>query len=111
MASAEINLDIKNSLLIKQKALGNSGRGLKEVCSDLINKHGISKKDGQALRDGTFLSATTIDRLSKLTDTELGEPYRPQAETLERVFRYFGAELYFDQVIIKPKFLNKPKGE
>lgn len=104
-------LDIKNSMLTKAKALGNSSRGLKEVCSDLLNQHGISGKDMKRVCDGTFLCPTTIERMAKLTESEGGEPYRPNADTCERILRYFGAEMHFDQVTIAPKYMNKSKLE
>lgn len=106
---AVTKLDIKNLMLTKQKALGNTTRGLKEVCSDLVNQHGIRGKDLQRLCDGTFLSSTTIDRMAKLTESETGDPYRPATDTVERILRYFGASVSFDQVHIEGKFQNKPK--
>lgn len=92
---------------IGEKALGNSNRGLKEVASDLLNQMG--RDDMKNIVAGTFLSPSTIDRVMNLTEAESGEPYRPQSETLERIFRYCGAEISFNEVVIKKKFLNQPK--
>lgn len=109
--AAATKIDIKNSLLTRARALGNTSKGLKEVCSDLINQHGIDKKGMNQLCEGTFLSRNTIERMAKLTETEHGLPYRPNADTIERVLRYFGAQITFDQVVISNKYQNKPKEE
>lgn len=109
--TAARKVDIKNRLLSGATALGNSGRGLKEVCSDLLNdanKRGMKVK---ALCDGTFLCPATIERMMKLDDTEEGAPYRPNADTCERILRFFGAEMVFNEVTISNKFANKPKAE
>lgn len=111
MAAKAKALDIKNSLLTRARALGNTERGLKEVCSDLLNQHGITGADLSRLRTGTFLSDSTLKRMATLTDSETGRPYRPNADTCERVLRYFGAELRFDQVVISSRYANKPKAE
>ena len=104
---AATKLDIKNALLTRTKALGNSNRGLKEVVSDLLNAYG--KQNIAAVEKGTFLSRHTLYRLMDLTETESGEPYRPQSDTLERVLKYFGAEIHFDQVTISAAYRPKPK--
>jgi len=108
---AVTKLDIKNTLLTKSRALGNSSRGLKEVVSDLLNQHGSDSKSLKKVAAGTFLSVPTLQRLCSLTEAESGEPYRPQADTLERVLKYFGAEIYFDQVEISSRYQPKPKSE
>ena len=108
MATAT-KLHFKNRLLTGSKALGNSKRGLKEVCSDLINQAGTDAKTLQQISRGTFLSDTTLRRMASLTETEHGDPYRPQADTCERILRYFGAEILFDQVEIRRQFQNAPK--
>ena len=105
--AAATQLDIKNALLTNTKALGNSNRGLKEVVSDLLNQHG--RNHVAEIEKGTFLSRATIYRLMDLTEAESGEPYRPQADTLERVLRYYGAEISFDQVSIDGRYLPKEK--
>lgn len=87
---------------INQTALGNSKRGLKELASDLVNQ--IGKDHMNNIVAGTFLCPSTIDRVM-----ECDPAYRPQAETLERIFRYCGMEAEFREVIIKKKFLNQPK--
>ena len=106
-------IDIKNQLLSGSKALGNSNRGLKEVCSDLVNdfqrRGGKSAK--QKLKDGTYLCSATIDRIASLEETEDGNQYRPNADTCERILKFFGAEMSFNEVIIKPRYTNKPKAE
>jgi len=95
----------RNKILERSTALGNSKRGLKEVASDLCNQVGRNnKKAMRDLSEGTFLSRGTIQRVM---DCE--ENYRPQAETLERIFKHFGAEVMFNEVTIKPRYQNKPK--
>lgn len=108
MATAQ-QIDIKNRLLTTTSALGNSNRGLKEVCSDLLNEGGKGKGRIEQICDGTFLSRTTIERMMSLKESETGGTYRPQAETCERILRYFGASMRFDQVIIHSRYCNKPK--
>lgn len=102
---------IKNAIFdrVKAVALGNTKRGLKEVASDLLNDQGRDKASMKAICEGTFLSRTTVERVMDLADTESGEAYRPQSETLERVFRYCNAEITFNEVSIKPSFRNQPK--
>lgn len=107
MTKQHRQLDIKNRVLAETSALGNSDRGLKEVVSDVLNSYGRGNLAN--VEKGTFLSRTTLDRLMTLEETEDGNPYRPQADTLERVLKYFGAELHFSQVVISPRWLPKPK--
>ena len=102
-------LDIKNQLLTRARALGNSNRGIKEVCSDLINQMGTDHKTHERIAEGTFLATMTIKRMATLKDCDTGEPYRPNADTCERILRYFGAEMHFDQVAISTRYQNKPK--
>lgn len=87
--------------LKKKVALGNTARSFKHVASDLL--HASGEKPSR-IAEGTFLSVHTIARVM---DCE--EPYRPQSETLERIFRYCNAVCTFEHEIIKPKFQNKPK--
>jgi len=85
--------------------LGNSKRTLKNIASDLCNQ--IARNDRKAIRglaDGTFLCRSTLERVM-----ECEEAYRPQAETLERIFRYFNAEIHFTEVRISGRWQNKPK--
>ena len=110
MATAQ-KLDIKNRLLTGNSALGNSNRGLKEVCSDLLNDFGRGKKEMKQLSEGTFLCRQTIERMMDLTETEEGHQYRPNADTCERILRFFGAQMTFDQVRIQNRYANKPKEE
>lgn len=102
-------LQIVNRIIDNARVLGNTDTGLKEFCSDLINDYVSDKKDWQILSDNTFLSVGTLKRLSLLTETEQGDPYRPQADTCERVMRFFNCEVYFRQVKIKSKYQNKEK--
>ena len=37
------------------------------------------------------------------------EHYKPQADTLERILRYFNAQIHFSEVVIKPRFRNHEK--
>lgn len=89
--------------LKKRIAIGNTSRGFKHVASDLL--HSIGEKPSR-IADGTFLSPHTIQRVMDCEDN-----YRPQAETLERIFRYCNAEVAFTECAIKPQFQNKPKEE
>lgn len=102
-------LDIKNQILTKASALGNTKRGFKEVCSDLVNQHGVRGRDLQALCNGTYLSPHTVQRIAELSDSESGQPYRPNSDTVERILRYFGAEVTFNQIAIQPRYQNHPK--
>lgn len=104
-------LQIKNSLVTSTKIWGNTGQKAFNLCSDLINQHGLGKKDRQAIMDGTGLSFDTLDRMSKLTETELGDPYNPSSDTIDRIMVYFGVEGGFDQVVIKARYRNKPKND
>lgn len=110
MATAQ-QIDIKNRLLTTTTALGNSGRGLKEVCSDLLNDYGRSPKMVKEIAEGTFLCRLTIERMMELTESESGAPYRPNADTCERVLKFFGAQVHFDQVRISKKYANLEKEE
>ena len=85
----------------KRTAIGNTGRGFKQVASDLL--HATGEKPAK-IAEGTFLSANTVARVM-----DCPEEYRPQSETLERIFRYCNAGATFDHVNIKPKYANKPK--
>jgi len=85
---------------IKAVALGNTRRGLKEVASDLVNELGRdSIKD---IEQGTYLCRSTIERVMDCDDH-----YRPQAETLERIFRYCNAAIVFEHN--SKTIQNKPK--
>lgn len=102
-------LDIRNHILSRARALGNNEKGLKEVCSDLVNSFGVDGKALDQIARGTFLSESTIKRMATLKECDTGEPYRPQVETIERILRFFGAEVRFEQVTIKSAYANKPK--
>lgn len=106
-ASSAVALAFNNKILERSAALGNSKRGLKEVASDLCNQ--VARNDKKAIRelcDGTFLCRSTLERVMNCEDG-----YRPQADTLERIFRHFNAEIVFNEVIIKGRYRNKPKDE
>lgn len=104
-----INKAIKDSLLSKTTALGNSGRKLKNVASDLVNDYYSNGGKDRAILDGTFLSKATIERMRLLTDSESGLEYQPNADTIERILVFFGAEIYFKGVKIKSANANKEK--
>jgi len=87
---------------IKNVALGNSQRGLKEVASDLLNE--LGRDSIKYIEQGTYLSRGTIERVM-----ECESLYRPQAETLERIFKYCNASIVFQHEEVKPQFTNKPK--
>lgn len=111
MSNKDKGTQAKNMLLSKASALGNSHYGLKEVCSDLLNDFGRDKGKMRVLQDGTFLSSHTLDRMMTLSEAESGEPYRPNAETCERILRFFNSKIVFETVKITPKYSNKPKRE
>ncbi len=102
-------LDIKNQILSRATCLGNSNIGLKDVCSSLIGDAINRGMTLQQIADQSYLSTATVDRMLKLKECESGEPYRPKADTCERIFRSFGAGIHFEQVKISRKFQNKPK--
>lgn len=93
---------------INAKAGGNSHRGLKEVCSDIIAASGL--KDSQ-VADLALISASTVARLRELTPAESGQPYRPQAESIERVLRGLGIGFNMTPERITKKYQNQPKVE
>ena len=95
---------IEKSLIESASALGNSKKNLAKVASDLLNTEG--RKMAGRIAEECFLSKVTIVRIM---DEGGDETYAPRADTLERVFRYFGAEIYFRKVTIKKLYLNKPK--
>jgi len=107
--AAATALDIKNNLLTRSQCLGNTGIGFKEVCSQLIDDE--IKRGGklQRIADTTCLSTKTVERMWKLREAESGSPYRPSSDTIERVLKSYGGQVYFDQVKIKPRYSNKPK--
>ena len=102
MAKGNTAAAIKAGLLEKTQALGNSKRGLKEVASDLCNQ--FDRKHASKIAEGCFLSKGTVIRVM---DCE--ENYKPQADTLERILRYFNAQIHFTEVVIKPRFRNHEK--
>ncbi len=87
---------------VREVALGNTRKGFKEVASDLLNEQGRDQLKNMVL--GTYLSRNTLQRVM---DCE--ENYRPQSETLERIFRYCNAEVVFNETTIKPRYQNQPK--
>lgn len=93
-----------SSLIEKTRALGNSKRGLKEVASDLINREG--RNHIKQMAEGMFLSRHTVARVA-----DCDPHYKPQADTIERVLKYFSVEIRFNEVALKPRFHNKPKDE
>jgi hypothetical protein len=104
--SAVTELDIQNHMFDNMKALGNSKKGLKECCSDILNKSNYTNKQWA---DMTFLAPTTIERMRKLTEAESGAEYRPQADTLERIIKASGGEITFRQVNIQSRYMPKEK--
>jgi hypothetical protein len=108
MTSAQ-KINSLDYILSKSKVLGNSHRGLKELCSDVLNDAISSEKDWKIISKGTFLSVSTLKRMALLTETEHGDPYRPQADTCERILRYFNTELVGQTTRIKSQYRNQPK--
>ena len=101
-------MSVKNAFLsnIRNKALGNSKTTLKHLACDLLNAMGTDHEDVADHAEGTFLCKTTIRRIMLCPDE-----YNPQAETIERVFRYCGAELTISPVAYKAQFGNTPKSK
>lgn len=95
---------VEDAILEQATALGNSENNFAKVAADLLNEEGRHRAGIMA--EGCFLSVGTIRRLM---DEGGDETYHPQAETVERVFRYFGAEVHFRRVHITPKWQNKAK--
>ena len=109
MPATVTKLQVKNALLENAVVGGNSEYTEVQACSDLLNNYGRGKGKMGALVDGTFLSYTTLDRMMTLAETELGDPYNPQSETIRRILSFFGYQMTLTSVHIKPKFQNKPK--
>lgn len=95
----------KNLLIGKVKALGNSNVKLSDLASDLVNKHGDLKE----IADGSFLHISTVKRIASLDPTLQGDEYKPNADTVERIFKFFNAEVQIKSVAIKPRFKNQAK--
>ena len=89
---------------VKTVALGNTRKGFKEVASDLLCEQGKGQINN--IVKGTYLSRPTIERVMDCEDN-----YRPQSETLERIFKYCNAQVSFSEVKIKPQYQNQPKEE
>jgi len=87
---------------VQKRALGNSKTSLKKVASDYVNS--IGRDNLGKIADGAYLCKHTVERIADCEDS-----YQPRADTVERIFRYFNAEIEFNEVAIKPKFQNKPK--
>ena len=98
---------MRESVLDQSSALGNSDRTLGSVAQDLCNQVRGDKKAMQHMVDNCYLGKQTIQRV--MDEGGEGESYRPQADTLERIIRYWGASVNFSQVIIKNKYRNKEK--
>ena len=95
---------IENSILEQASALGNTRKNLAKVASDLLNTEGRHRSS--IIAADCFLSKVTVVRIM----IEGGEPtYSPRADTLERIFRYFGAEIYFRKVRISANNQNQPR--
>ncbi len=94
----------------ERQALGNTNVSLVDVASDIC--HELKDKTSvNHICNTTYLSRATVIRLLDKSETEHGQPYRPNADTVERVFTAAGYGLVFDPVVIKSRFLNKPKEE
>lgn len=108
-SNAAVVVDIKNYILRNAKALGNTNREEKNLCSDLLN-NAISKKgDLERIAEGTFLCVATLERMRTLKECETGAPYNPSSDTCARILRYFGMEAVYNHTTIKSAYRNKPK--
>lgn len=109
MAAASV-LQIKNYIFREAKALGNSDREEKHVCSDLLNNYIHTDKDLADVCEGTFLCSQTIHRMMELKESVGGNPYNPGSDTCARILRFFNVEVtYKAGSKIKEKYQNKPK--
>lgn len=94
----------ENTLLAHAAALGNTKKNLAKLAADLLNTEG--RQRAGRIADECFLSKPTVQRMMK----EGGDAtYSPKADTVERIYRYFGAEIYLKQVNIRPENRNQPK--
>ena len=107
MSQAATQIAIKNKILNNARALGNSNRGFKEVASDLCNQYG--RKHAGIIAEGTFLSKVTVLRVMDLEEGKSGCEYHPNSDTLERIFRYFGARVEFNTVTVQERYKPQPK--
>lgn len=96
--AAEIRKQIKAKVALS--AVGNTKRKLKDVAADLINAANLPYAE---VAGRCYLCTSTIKNLAT------GKTKNPQAETIERVFRYFEYSVTFDQVKLKGQFENQPK--
>ena len=110
MSSASINSKIKSIVIERARFLGNTKKGSKEICSDLVNDY-LSTKRGNLdqISKGTFLSVQTLERIRTLKETKSGADYRPASDTCDRIMRFFNIEGSLNVVNIKPSYQNKPK--
>ena len=89
---------------VRKVALGNTRTGLKEVCADLVNEYGNDARSLKSIAEGCFLSPGTVQRVS-----ECDPYYRPQAETLERILRFFNCQVDIKDIKMQRKYMNKEK--
>jgi len=98
MIAAQIRQQINANVALT--ALGNSTRSLQDVAIDLINASGWKYK---VIAEETFLCPSTIKNLAT------GKTKRPQAETIERIFRAFEYQLDMKAVKLSAKYANRAK--
>jgi hypothetical protein len=94
----------ENLLLEHAAALGNTKKNLAKVASDLLNS--LGRNQAGRMAEGCFLAKATVLRMM---DEGGDDTYSPKADTIERIYRYFGAEVHLKQVRIKPENRNQPK--
>lgn len=102
-------LDIKNHLIEKARLLGNTDQGLLDMCHKLIVQYGTDSKSIQAIADYTHLANSCIRRFVSLTETEQGRAFSPEADTCERILKFFGVELSCTQTRIAARYAPKIK--
>lgn len=85
---------------VNLRALGNSKRRMQDVAVDLVNAADLK---WSVVAAGTFLSPSTIKKLAT------GKTQRPQAETVERIFRFFDMGMELVRGTLDAKFKNAPK--
>lgn len=98
--SIEHELRLRINSKVKLFAVGNSKRKLRDVAIDLIN---ASELDWGDIAKGSFLSRGTIAKLAQ------DQTRWPQAETIERIIRFFNYQVVLSSVDIKGVYSNKPK--
>jgi DNA-binding phage protein len=100
-------LDFKNHILDKAIALGNSNTSLLDIASSALKR--LSDVELSRIAEDSDLNPQTFTRLKTMKESELGRRYNPSLDTIERTLKAFGVELNLKQILLDPKYKNKPK--